>query len=325
MTRVRPATDAAIAEAADILRRGGLVAMPTETVYGLAANALDADAVAGVFRAKGRPATNPVIVHVADSADIAPLVANWSETARKLADRFWPGPLTLVFERDSRIPDIVTAGGPTVAVRVPAHPAARALIAACGFPLAAPSANRSNCLSPTRAEHVLRSLAGRIDLILDAGECPGGLESTVVDATTQPPTLLRPGLISRTDLQDVVGEIRLGHSSAPTVRRSPGQLRKHYAPNAPVVFTRNEELGPSLHAGHRIGWLSFGPATSPPPPNVTTIEMPTSAEDYSARLYAVLHDFDQQPLDRILITLPPEDDPWLAVHDRLARMAESEE
>ncbi len=182
-----------IARAAEVLRRGGLVAFPTETVYGLGANALDPNAVAGIFHAKGRPANNPVIVHVAEARDVLRVVADWPEIAERLAQRFWPGPLTLVLPKRAGVPDVVTAGGPTVAVRVPAHPVALALLRAVGVPIAAPSANRSTQLSPTRAEHVQRGLDGLIDLILDGGPTTGGLESTVLDVTTTPPRLLRPG------------------------------------------------------------------------------------------------------------------------------------
>src|SRR5437660_12869477 len=184
MTRIFIAEPAAIAEAAAVLRRGGLVAFPTETVYGLGGNALDPAAVARIFAAKGRPATNPVIVHVADAAGVPLVAAAWPDPAARLAARFWPGPLTLVLPRRPEVPDVVTAAGPTVAVRVPAHPVARALLRAAGVPVAAPSANRSSELSPTTAEHVLRGLGGRIDLILDAGPCPGGIESTVLDLTS---------------------------------------------------------------------------------------------------------------------------------------------
>ncbi len=184
--------------ATSVLRSGGLVAFPTETVYGLGANALDAAAVARIFAVKGRPANNPVIVHVAAVDDVAAVATEWPEVAAHLAARFWPGPLTLVLPRRSEVPDIVTAGGPTVAVRLPAHPVAQAVIRAAETPLAAPSANRSTHLSPTQAAHVLQELEGQIDLVLDAGPTPGGLESTVLDLTSTPPRLLRPGLITPT-------------------------------------------------------------------------------------------------------------------------------
>jgi L-threonylcarbamoyladenylate synthase len=215
--RVDPYTPAAdaIAHAAHVLQEGGLVAFPTETVYGLGANALDPAAVAKIFAAKGRPATNPIIVHIATIDEASALAGAWPDVAQQLADRFWPGPLTLVLPKQAHVPDLVTAGGATVALRMPAHPVALALLRACGFPLAAPSANRSSELSPTLPEHVLRGLADRIDLLLDAGPTSGGLESTVLDLTTQPPRLLRPGLVTIAELEALLGPIVRGISAPP--------------------------------------------------------------------------------------------------------------
>ena len=229
MTPIVPPTPENLARAGDLLRSGGLVAFPTETVYGLGANALDASAVARIFAAKGRPATNPVIVHVATVDEVTTLIderwglspptsalpiastrsarINPAARLQQLAERFWPGSLTLVLPKSSRVPDIVTAGGQTVAVRVPNHSVALELLRVAGVPLAAPSANRSTQLSPTRAEHVLRSLDGRIDLIIDGGLTTGGIESTVLDVTTNPPTLLRPGLVTAAMLEAVLGQI----------------------------------------------------------------------------------------------------------------------
>ncbi len=227
----------AIAEAARVLREGGLVAFPTETVYGLGANALDASAVARIFAAKGRPANNPLIVHVADTRAARRVVADWPPLAAMLAERFWPGPLTLVLPKRDTVPDAVTASGPTVAVRVPAHPLAQALVRAAGVPIAAPSANRSTELSPTRAEHVLRGLDGRIDVLLDGGPTAGGIESTVLDLTATPPRLLRPGLLSIAELESVLGPLsRSLPSSVETTQSlpSPGLLPRHYAPRTPL-------------------------------------------------------------------------------------------
>ena len=196
-----------IARAAAVLRCGGLVAFPTETVYGLGALALDAGAVGRIFAAKGRPTNNPVIVHVADIAAAVEIAAAWPDAAELLARRFWPGPLTLVVPRGDAVPDIATAGGSTVAIRVPVHPVALALLRAVAAPVAAPSANRSSELSPTRAGHVLRGLDGRIDMVLDGGPTTGGIESTVLNVTTSPPRLLRPGLIGPAELEAVIGPI----------------------------------------------------------------------------------------------------------------------
>ncbi len=312
---------AALARAAAVLRGGGLVAFPTETVYGLGAHALDAEAVARIFAAKGRPATNPVIVHVAEAEAARALVRAWPESARRLAERFWPGPLTLVLPRSERVPDLVTAGGPTVAVRVPAHPAALALLRACGLPVAAPSANRSTELSPTRAEHVLQGLGERIDLLLDGGPTPGGLESTVLDLTTDPPRLLRPGLVAPGELEAVVGPIaRQGASSAGPLR-SPGQMERHYAPRTPLELVpwpglaRVTELAAE---GKHIGWLMLGKVV-PCPAGVMWLCLPDEPVRYAAGLYDALHQLDAAGLDRIVVDLPPASETWLAIHDRLRR------
>ncbi len=308
---------ATIARAAAILRGGGLVAFPTETVYGLGANALDRVAVAGIFRAKGRPASNPVIVHVASVDDAKALTTGWNDTARKLADTFWPGPLTLVLPRADHVPDIVTAGGATVALRVPAHPVALALLRACGFPLAAPSANRSTQLSPTRAEHVARSLDGLIDLILDGGPTTGGLESTVLDVSVSPPRLLRPGLVSLADLQACVGVVETGPVETATLARSPGQMAKHYAPRTPLELVEGDaapRVAELRAAGQRIAWLTFADAAD-------AIKMPDDPAAYATELYATLHTLDAAGYARIVVEAPPATDAWLAVRDRLRRAA----
>ncbi len=223
-----------IARAAEVLRNGKLVAFPTETVYGLGANALDAEAVARIFVAKGRPTKNPLIVHVPDMNSARALVMEWPENAAKLAAKFWPGPLTLVLPKRDIVPDIVTAGGTTVALRVPAHPIALALLKEAGVPVAAPSANRSMRLSPTTAEHVAGGLAGRIDLILDGGPTTGGIESTVLSLVGETPTLLRPGLISPAEIEAVIGPIlRISDRAVDNAGEekpllSPGMLSRHF-------------------------------------------------------------------------------------------------
>ncbi len=302
-----------IAEAAAILRAGGLVAFPTETVYGLGANALDADAVARVFVAKGRPAGNPLIVHVADRADVHASVGNWPETAEKLAAAFWPGPLTLVVAKAANIPEIVTAGGPTVATRCPAHPVARALIAAAGVPVAAPSANRSGELSPTIAEHVRAGLDGRVNFILDAGPCPRGIESTVVDVSGPSVRLLRPGPIAVAELEAVVGPIIIATASTEGTLPSPGLLARHYAPRTALELAESADEAEFLirtyeTAGLRVARLVLG-------------DSPKAA---AARLYADLHTFDGGGFHRIIGTLPPDTDAWRAVRDRLIRAAAEE-
>lgn len=314
-----------IARAAEVLRRGGLVAFPTETVYGLGANALDAEAVRHIFAAKGRPATNPVIVHVAEAARIGEVAAAWPALAERLAGHFWPGPLTLVLPRHPAVPAIVTAGGPTVAVRVPLHPVALALLRAAVVPVAAPSANRSTRLSPTRAEHVLAGLAGRIDLLLDGGPAPGGLESTVLDVTTAPPRLLRPGLVTLAQLEEVVGPVErlpliLLAEGQPLP--SPGMLARHYAPRTPLecAAAGGRRVADLLDSGLRVGWLSLAEEGGQAP-GLLKVAMPPDPAEYAASLYAALHELDALGLDRLVVTLPPDGEEWLAVRDRLSRAA----
>lgn len=324
------AAAAAIDRAVEVIRGGGLVAMPTETVYGLAADALDEEAVAGIFRAKGRPATNPIIVHVADIAMARGLAAEWPAAAEAIATRFWPGPVTLVVPRGPRIPDVVTAGGATVALRCPDHPLARRLIAAAGTPLAAPSANRSEAVSPTTAHHVLESLGNRIDLILDGGPCPQGIESTVVDCTTTPPRILRPGPLSRAALEAAVGAPVAWPDAAPAggPARSPGQLPRHYAPRTPLELARDAagRIAALVAAGARLGWLTS--RTDDPEVrrlaasrDLLIVPMPADAAGFAARLYATLHALDQRQLDRIVVDEPPDSEEWRAVRDRLIRAA----
>lgn len=313
VTTTRPVSPASpdpavMREAAELIRGGKLVAFPTETVYGLGASALDAAAVGRIFAAKGRPATNPVIVHVADVGQAKAVAADWPAAADALATAFWPGPLTVVVKKANGVPDAVTGGGPTVAVRCPAHPVARALIAAAG-PVAAPSANRSGELSPTTAAHVLKGLDGRIDLVLDGGPCPGGLESTVVDATG-PVRVLRPGPITVAQLEAVVGRVDLGSETASGPLPSPGMLARHYAPRTALECAESEDEAGFLAnlyetAGLRVA--RWRPAGSP--------------ADVAARLYAELHALDAGGFDRIIATLPPDADEWRGVRDRLTRAA----
>jgi L-threonylcarbamoyladenylate synthase len=310
---VNPVTPepAAIARAAAVLRAGGLVAFPTETVYGLGANALDAAAVARIFAAKGRPASNPLIVHLADAADLPRVAGTPNAVAARLAARFWPGPLTLVLPRAAGVPDAVTAGGPTVAVRVPSHPVARALIAAAGVPVAAPSANRSTRLSPTTAEHVLADLDGLVDLVLDGGPTPGGIESTVIDVTGDVPRLLRPGPVGPSALADAVGALARG-SVGDGPARSPGMLEKHYSPRTPLrLVPRGAPTPPG-----RVGRLALGGASAG-----AVVAMPVEPAEYAARLYAELHRLDALGLELIVVEEPPDTDEWLAVRDRLRRAA----
>ncbi|MBI2390995.1 MAG: threonylcarbamoyl-AMP synthase [Deltaproteobacteria bacterium] len=312
---------AAVREVAACLRAGGLVALPTETVYGLAAHALDAQAVARIFAAKGRPATNPLIVHVADAAAAARLAASWPETAALLARRFWPGPLTLVVPRAPMVPDVVTAGGSTVALRVPGHPVALAVLREAGLPLAAPSANLSSAISPTTAQHVLAGLGDRLDretdLVIDAGPSPGGIESTVIHLGVDPPRLLRPGLVTPAEIEAVIGPVARGapiEGPAP----SPGMMERHYAPRARLevrtdAAARAKELS---DGGARVGWIGFD---APPSSEVLAVILPRDAAAYAARLYGALHHLDDAGVDHVVVAAPPDSDEWLAVRDRLQR------
>ena len=316
-----------IARAAHVLRSGGLVAFPTETVYGLGAAVGNAAAVARIFETKGRPAHNPLIVHVAGVAHAEKLVTAWPEAAARLAERFWPGPLTLVLPKSPAVPEIVTAGGPTVAVRVPAHPVALALLKATGLPLAAPSANRTTRLSPTRAEHVLRDLDGRIELVLDAGPTSGGLESTVLDLTTRPPRLLRPGLVTPAEIKAVLGTITRvarGTAEAQEPLPSPGMMARHYAPNARLETVSDDGWGRVqflCRSGQKVGWLTFAMRAEQSLRGLICMVMPRDPIAYAAQLYAVLHALDDHGVERIVAAIPPDTEEWLAVRDRLRRAA----
>lgn len=326
---------AIIERAAALLRAGQVVAFPTETVYGLGADALNDAAVAAVFVAKGRPSNNPVIVHVADVSAARRIVSDWPTAADQLAARFWPGPLTMVLPKAPCVPVIVTAGGATVAVRVPAHPVALALIRAAGAPLAAPSANRSGYISPTRAAHVLRSLAGRIPMILDGGSTTGGLESTVIDLSVSQPRILRPGLISEAELRSLVPDLEgfspptnPAHEQSAAPLRSPGQLARHYAPQAMVELLPDHRSAAArvatlLDRGLSVGWLSRVEDVDSRA-NLRRVWMGAGADTYAALLYARLHDLDAVGVDRIIIELPPAGDEWAAIRDRLRRASTAE-
>src|SRR5262245_35115270 len=302
MSLVLPSNPDSITKAADILRLGGLVAFPTETVYGLGANALDAAAVALIFAAKGRPANNPIIVHLADVSSVSQVATAWPPIAANLAERFWPGPLTLVLPKHPNVPDIVTAGSPTIAVRVPAHPIARALLEAVQLPIAAPSANRSSELSPTTAEHVRQALEGRIDMILDGGPCPGGIESTVLDVTSDPPRLLRPGLVTVEQIESHIGLIHRFARGDSHLLRSPGLLPRHYSPRVPLELATDDgavRVAELTTSGARIGWLTWPDA--PLVAAAARIELPRDPAVYAAGLYTALHDLDAAGVARIVV------------------------
>jgi L-threonylcarbamoyladenylate synthase len=274
------------------------VAFPTETVYGLGANALDAAAVESIFTAKGRPHTSPLIVHVDSIAMARGLALQWPDAAEKLAQRFWPGPLTLVVRKCPQIPDIVTAGLPTVGLRMPAHPLALALIREAGVPIAAPSANRFTQLSPTLAEHVADELA---DCILDGGPARVGIESTVLSLAGTP-TLFRPGVIPLPEIEAIIGPVRIG-VTVEGPHPSPGMHSRHYRPATPLYLLKAGEQPPAGHGE----WLRLG--------RMTPLE-------YAASLYDQLHRLDTQGLDWIAVEQPPDLPEWAGVLDRLRRAAE---
>lgn len=312
---------AALAEAARVLRDGGLVAFATETVYGLGADATNPRAVARIFEAKGRPSTNPLIVHVADKAEARACVADWPGRADLLADRFWPGPLTLVLPRSSIIPDIVTAGQDTVGVRVPRPESARRLILEAGRPIAAPSANRSMGVSPTEAKHVLKDLDGKVDLILDSGRTTVGIESTVLDLSAKYPRVLRPGKVTAEQIAQALGEPvdSPGLSLDPAEpARSPGQQSIHYAPRTPAYRLDRDNIA-SDPIGGRFVVVVLGPIPGRWPFGQTDVRQMDEPADAGFRLYATLHDLDALDLDFILIVPPPDEPSWRAVRDRTWR------
>ncbi len=331
--RDRPNPDD-IARAAECLRRGGLVAFPTETVYGLGVHALDRDAVRKLFDAKGRPADDPLIVHVAEFAQIASLVTALPEHAAALAVRFWPGPLTLILPRASSVPLEVTAGLQTVAIRIPAHPVARALLAAAAVPVAAPSANLFSRPSPTRASHVVEDLDGRIDMVIDGGATDVGVESTVLDLTVNPPQLLRPGAITLEALQDVLPAVRVA-SHASTPMRSPGLLARHYSPRVPMTLYQGTTdaaraalvaaASEAIAGGRRVGVVATsGDARllDQIPVVIADLGPDDDAKGAAVRLYSALRELDAAQVDIILAREAPHNDGlWHALRDRLRRAA----
>jgi len=306
-----------IDRAARLLRAGRLVAFPTETVYGLGANALDADAVARIYTVKRRPTTSPLIVHVASIEMAQSLVANWPEIANRLTRQFWPGPLTLVMGKRSAIPDIVTANLPTVALRMPAHSIALALISVAGVPVAAPSANRFTELSPTTAEHVRGSLGSDVDFILDGGPCRVGIESTVLSLVGPQPVLLRPGGISRIALEQIVGSVASAQDVRAGSHPAPGMHPRHYSPHTALYLATKGKV-PDQGQGQGLYLQHQHPPTRT---NVTIQQMPQSAGDYAAALYEALHQADAGNYSWIAVDPPPTTPEWEAIHDRLRRAA----
>jgi L-threonylcarbamoyladenylate synthase len=300
--------------AAGLIRAGRLVAFPTETVYGLGANALDPEAVERIFQAKGRPRNSPLIVHVASVEMARRLTKNWPERAEKLANIFWPGPLTLVVNKHDSIPGIVTAGLNTVGVRMPAHPMAMDLLRAAELPIAAPSANRFSELSPVTAEHVRASLGDAVDLILDGGACNVGIESTVLSVAGDEPVLLRPGIVSATDIEALIGPVQRAGGTQEGGHESPGQHARHYRPRTPLFVMDPGTPLPSGEAGAYLWRVAARPGT-------LSVPMPATAAEYAARLYGMLHELDHRGVAWIGVERLPDDAAWEAINDRLRRAA----
>ena len=328
----------AVEQAVALLAKGKLVALPTETVYGLAANATNEIAVRKIYQAKGRPSNNPIIVHVSDIEMAKNCVSEWTDEAEILANFFWPGPLSIILKRSKIIPDVVTGGGNTVAVRCPRHPVFQRVIRACQFPLAAPSANRSNHISPTTANHVFQSLGDNVPLILDGGDCEVGIESTVVDLTVpQVPKILRPGMIDEGSILSALSSIIkphdniMSHSSVDSINdktplKSPGQLKKHYSPNIPLyLLDINSELditnfiierGLSVESCALISMDAFSNTNFAI--NICIGRAPSS---YAKQIYSALYRSDQKGISAIILQNPPDLPEWRGIKDRIKRAA----
>ncbi len=336
-----PASNVALVRAAEILRHGGLVALPTETVYGLGADALNSEAVTRIFHAKDRPSWDPVIVHIAglpaDNPMLHELVAAVPDSARRLMEAFWPGPLTLLLPRSSAVPDAVTAGRPLVGIRMPAHPVAARLIALAGVPVAAPSANRFGHTSPTTAQHVVDDLDGRIDAILDAGPTHHGLESTVLDPNSSPMVIYRPGAITAEQIEAVAGPVVVhqpapsAESAPPEALPSPGVGLRHYAPHARLLLVEApfaelpERLAQAIseHAGEHLGLMLPEEllASAPVGAHIFRWGSWTVPESLAQSLYAGLRTLDSEGCTVIVCPLPPKDGLGEALHDRLHKAA----
>jgi L-threonylcarbamoyladenylate synthase len=312
---------AALAPAAGSLRAGELVAFPTETVYGLGAAALDEGAVARIYAAKRRPSHHPLIVHVLGVEDARTLAREWPALADRLSAAFWPGPLTLVVPKREHVPDLVTAGLPSVALRAPAHPVARALLAAAAIPVAAPSANRYQSVSPTTAAHVERSLGlDAIAWLIDGGPTTVGIESTVVDLSGERPVLLRPGGLSADAIEAITGPLgRVGTLAEDQARPSPGMAARHYSPDATVELVERASMPARASTGGRVGVILRGAGELSGIDPV--LELPDDPREYARLIYAALHTLDELGCTRILIEPLPETADWAALRDRLSRAA----
>lgn len=326
---------APVLEAVRVLRRGGLVVFPTETVYGLGARALDESAIERIFSAKGRPRHHPLIAHVADEERARVLAEQWPSSAARLARAFWPGPLTIVVTRASLVPAAIAGGGASIALRAPDHPVAQALLEALDEPIAAPSANRYQGLSPTRAVHAMKQLEGAVDLVLDGGGCAAGIESTVVDVRGAAPRVLRPGALPIASLREIVPDVefRVERIDSRRPRPAPGMDRRHYAPRAPLLLA--DHAGEARRSACALamdhGFVGLVTLERPTPtrdddllPLSTRIlqrVLPRDPRRYAKDLYAILHELDDQGVRAIVVERVPIDEPWSAVADRLTRAA----
>ncbi len=322
MTKILPADADSIRQAAAILRRGGLVAFPTETVYGLGADAQNEAAVRAMFLAKGRPADHPVIVHLADAASMEEYAVDVSQAANQLAAAFWPGPMTLVVRRGRHISNLVTGGLDTVGLRVPSHPVAQALLREFDGLIAAPSANRFGRVSCTNAQHVTQELGESIDLILDGGECSVGLESTIIDVSGQRPAILRPGAVTAEQVAAVLGiEVTPANSGGPRVS---GSLPSHYAPRALVEIVSPDQIAQRARelaaAGKKVAVLSCEPF-SIKHPSITVLSIPADENALAHKLYSLLRQVDELGCEVALVTVPSEQGLGTAIADRLRRAA----
>ncbi|MHC1611047.1 MAG: L-threonylcarbamoyladenylate synthase [Candidatus Methanospirareceae archaeon] len=315
MAEILKPTEGGLKKAASVIRRGGLVAFPTETVYGLGANALDANAVAKIFEVKQRPRFDPIIVHIADFKDVERLCLRVDERAKILIRKFLPGPLTLVLPKSDIIPDIVTVGLETVAIRMPSHPVALKLIKEAKVPIAAPSANIFGCLSPTRAEHVAEQMGGEIDLIIDGGECPIGIESTVLELVEKP-TVLRPGGLPLEEIEEVIGKLEI--STLSKRPRSPGQLPRHYSPRTPLKIIKDKDFNPPKDI--KAGLLAFKPPKDKLSfEKVEVLSLSGDLREAASNLFSSLHSLDKADLDIIYAEPVPEIGLGRAIMDRLRK------
>jgi L-threonylcarbamoyladenylate synthase len=316
MTFLMP-DDQDIADAVAALRRGEVIGLPTETVYGLAGDASNAAAVRRIFATKGRPADHPLIVHIADVAQLGDWAADIPDVARKLAAAFWPGPMTLILKKADNVSALVTGGQDSIGIRIPEHPVALQLLRTFGGGLAAPSANRFGHVSPTTAQHVRDELGESVPIVLDGGPCSIGIESTIIDLTAEVPRILRPGQISRDAIAEVIGRVDEGqHTSSPRVS---GALASHYAPRTPTESLPRSKLATRWRQCHDDGETALVLSIGALPAHTEGLALPDNPDDYARHLYAALRALDSEGADRILVERTPDSDAWRAISDRLQR------